>query len=292
MLKAVILPVVVLAAIGLTLGLIIGLVVRLFAVKPDPRQEETEGLLPGLNCGACGYAGCAAFAEALLEGEAEPVECPVSDQERVDQLCGLLGLTGSQREPRVAVVRCGGDRDRAAFRAAYNGVIDCRDAELAGGAGKGCRYGCLGLGSCARVCPFGAIEITSRGLAVVHPDICTGCGKCVPVCPRAIIEMVPRSAPLHVFCNSPEKGAVSRKVCDVSCIACRKCVKAAESEGQGEMIMDGALARVNYENPPSAAICEVCPTGCLQPAGAVLSEQRTDSDEPAGKEAEEMVAHG
>ncbi len=266
--------VIVLLIMGLVLGLIIGVVVKFIAVAADPKQQEVEALLPGANCGACGHAGCSAFAEALLHGDAEPSECPVNDSDAVQRICGLLGMEYGQREPKIAVVKCGGDSTKAENAGLYNGVIDCKDADLVASGGKACRYGCLGLGSCARVCPFGAIEITDSGIAVVHPDICTGCGKCVPVCPRNIIELVPKSAPLHVLCNSPEKGNVKRKACSVSCIACRKCVKAAEEEGVGEMIIDGFLARVNYDNPPTAATADVCPTGCIHtaPVPASLKE--------------------
>lgn len=254
--------IIVLLAMGLVLGLVIAVAVRAFAVKTDPRIEQIEGLLPGANCGACGFAGCADFARALAEGEAKPEDCPVSDPETASSVAAVLGLEMGQRVAKVAVVRCCGGRS-STWSAAYNGVTDCRSANLVVGGGKGCLYGCLGLGTYARACPFGAIEMRD-GLAIVHPDICTGCGKCVGACPRSLIAMVPKDAPLHVFCNSPEKGAAKKKVCSVSCIGCRKCVKTAE---EATMTMEGMLARVNYENPPAdAAVCEVCPTGCLKPA--------------------------
>jgi electron transport complex protein RnfB len=266
----------VLVIVGLALGLVIGIVVKLFGQESDPRLEEVEGLLPGANCGACGFAGCGDFARALVGGDVDPGLCPSSNPDAVSQICGLLGVTAGERNPKVAVVRCGGDAAKAMRAALYNGVNDCKDAMLVAGGAKGCQYGCLGLGTCARACPFGAIEMTDQGLAVVHPDICTGCGKCVGACPRHIIELVPSDAPLHVLCNSPDKGAAKRKVCDVACIACRKCVKAA---GDGQMTMDGFLARVNYEDPPSAEICGVCPTHCLQPASP--AEVQVPETEPA-----------
>jgi len=267
--------VIVLVATGLVLGLIIGAVVKFFGQESDPRLEQVEGLLPGANCGACGFAGCGDFARALLGGETDPATCPSSSAENVAKICALLGITAGERHEKVAVVCCAGDNDRAARAAQYNGVNDCKDAMLVAGGAKGCQYGCLGLGTCARACPFGAIEITDAGLAVVHPDLCTGCGKCVSACPRNIIKLVPASVPVHVLCSSPEKGAAKRKACEVACIGCRKCVKAAE---EGQMIMDGFLARVNVEDPPPVEICSVCPTHCLQPA---LNRQVDAAPKPA-----------
>lgn len=273
-----------LLVIGVLSGVIIGTVVRFFGAEPDPRTEQVEGLLPGANCGGCGFAGCSAFADALVKGKAtDPALCPSNTAAAIARICGLLGLTASERLPRIALVLCGGDRDRAVEAALYNGVADCVDAILVAGGAKGCRHGCLGLGSCARGCPFGAIEITSRGIALVHPELCTGCGKCVRTCPRKLIRLVPRTAPVHVLCNSPEKGAAKRAFCKAACIGCRKCVKAA---GEEHMSMKGPLAVVNYDSPPPPTVAAECPTGCLVaavPAGADGAGAQT-----AGQE----VAHG
>ncbi len=268
--------------LGLSLGIIIGLAAKFFGVSVDPKLEAIEELLPGANCGACGFAGCADFAKAIYEGNATPNLCPVSSAEEIQKIGALIGVEVSEREAKVAVVRCGGDNDLAQWGAAYNGIADCRSANLVLNGPKACKYGCLGLGTCSRVCPFDAIEITAAGLAVVHPDVCTGCGKCVGVCPRGIIELVPKSTPIVNLCNNPEKGAASRKVCSVSCIACRKCVNSA---GDGQMVMDGNLARVNYDDPPGPELAEVCPTKCLQPSLLVKNTM------PALQPKEEVV-HG
>lgn len=262
-----------LLVLGLALGLIIGLVVKAFGVEPDERVEAIEGLLPGANCGACGFAGCAEFARQLVAGHAEPSLCPSSSAEAVASIATLLGVAAGERTARVAVVRCGGDDTVAVQAALYNGVADCKDAVQVAGGAKGCLYGCLGLGSCARACPFGAMEI-ANGLAIVHPDLCTGCGKCVATCPRKLIELVPASAPIHVYCNSPDKGGAKRKLCQAACIGCQKCVKASEN---GTMSMSGFLARVNYENPPPAALAEVCPTKCLHGAVGTVAVAPTAS---------------
>jgi electron transport complex protein RnfB len=249
--------------------LVIGLVVKAFGVEPDERVEEIEGLLPGANCGACGFAGCAELARQLVAENAEPTACPGADPEAVVRIAEILGVVAGERTKMMAVVRCGGDDTVAVQAALYNGVADCKDAVQVAGGSKGCIHGCLGLGSCSRACPFDAIEMTN-GLAIVHPDLCTGCGKCVATCPRNLIELVPASAPIQVYCNSPDKGGAKRKVCKAACIGCRKCVKEAGDEAH--MVMDGFLARVNYDNPPPASLAAVCPTKCLHGAAGTEIE--------------------
>jgi electron transport complex protein RnfB len=249
--------------------LVIGLVVKAFGVEPDERVEEIEGLLPGANCGACGFAGCAEFARHLAAGEAEPTSCPGADPSAVTRIAEILGVAAGERTKQVAVVRCGGDDTLATQAALYNGVADCKDAVQVAGGTKGCIYGCLGLGSCSRACPFGAIEM-KNGLAIVHADLCTGCAKCVATCPRNIIELAPASAPIHVFCNSPVKGGAKRKVCKASCIGCQKCVK--EVGDAGGMTMAGFLARVDYSKPAPASVAAVCPTKCLHASAGVVAE--------------------
>lgn len=250
------------ALLCLALGVIIGVVAKIFAVKVDPNIEIVEGLLPGANCGGCGFAGCSDFAKAVVAGNAEPSGCPVCAASNVAKIADALGRSAGAKEKQVAIVLCGGGVEKAKPAVEYNGVTDCKSAALIAGGFKGCAYGCLGLASCARACPFGAIEMVD-GLAIVHPDLCVGCGKCVETCPRNLIKLVPASAEVHVYCSSPEKGPAKRKVCSVSCIGCRKCVKA---DGGERMEMDGFLAKVNYDNPPPRSVAEEakCPTGAFR----------------------------
>ena len=257
-----ILSIICIATLCLILGIVIGLIAKIFAVETDPRIEETEELLPGANCGGCGFAGCADFAKAVVAGDAKPEQCPVCSPENIADIAQLLGLDAGGSEKFVAIVFCGGNNSDAKKAVNYNGITDCKSASLVAGGNKGCAYGCLGFASCARACPFGAIEMKD-GLAIVHPDLCVGCGKCVETCPRNLIKLVPEKAEVHVFCSSPEKGPVKKKVCSVACIGCRKCVKAAE---EGQMKINGFLIEVNYDNPPGTDIIETakCPTGCLR----------------------------
>ena len=264
MFELVFLAVGLLICVGILLGLGIGITARVFEVKQDPRVELVIDALPGANCGGCGLAGCADLAKAIVAGKETTAKCPVCSTEGASKIAEILGLEGSHKAIKnVAVVLCGGDNKKAKQEAAYNGVNDCKSAVLVASGGKGCKYGCLGLGTCARACPFDAIEITNDGLAVVHPDLCVACGKCIDACPKNLIKIVPETAKVHVFCSSPEKGPAKMKVCKVSCIGCRKCVKNAEKD---QMLMKGFLAQVNYDMPPVPEIVEAtgCPTKCLR----------------------------
>lgn len=253
--------VILLTVTGLVSGLAIGIVVKFFGTTPNPLEEKLLELVPGANCGGCGFAGCEGYAKAMADGSAKPGACPLMNDAVVQEICALLGVESEPRKPMVAVVCCSGDDDHAQRMAFYNGVNDCQNAMLVAGGGKGCVYGCLGLGSCARACPYGAIEIRPNHIAVVHPELCVGCGKCVLACPRRLIKLTPKSAPVHVFCSSPERGALKRKFCSAACIGCRKCVKEA---GENQVSMNGSLAVINYNNPPDAAVAAACPTGALR----------------------------
>ncbi len=252
---------VLLAVIGVIMGVVIGLAGKFFAVPVDPRIEKVTEMLPGANCGGCGRAGCADFAKAVVAGEVAPSVCPVNSPEAIEQIAAFLGISAGAGEKKVAVILCGGNKTHARQAALYNGVSDCVSASLIGGGAKGCTYGCLGLATCVRACPFNAIELVN-GLAVVHNEICTGCGNCVDKCPRKLIKLVPKSTGIHVYCSSPEKAPTKKKVCEAACIGCRKCAKNA---AEGQIEMQGFLARVNYVNPPQADLVEKagCPTGCL-----------------------------
>ena len=277
-------------AVGLACGTALAMAARFLAVREDPRIAEIEALLPGVNCGGCGYAGCADYAKAVAAGAAAIDLCAPGGPDTLHALAAATGQEAAAGERMVAMVLCQGDETRARHKHLYNGLADCSAAALVAGGDMACSYGCLGYGSCAFVCPSGAIEI-SRNLAIVHPDLCIGCRKCVSACPRSIIHMVPASRGIHVLCSSKDKGPVAKKTCAVACIGCRLCVKF----GGEAFEMDGFLARRNYAIPVASeeAIAK-CPGKCIVrtdareavvPAAAGTAEAGTAAKPAGGGEA-------
>lgn len=259
--SAIVMATLAITATGLVCGLILAVAARIFHVHEDPRIAELAGLLPSYNCGGCGYGGCADYAHAVLTQGAPCNLCGPGGPATAHKVARFMGVEAAAGEKQVALVLCSGDKEQAPRRFLYNGVADCTAAHAVGGGDKGCRYGCLGYGSCARACPVGAIEITGGQLAVVHPELCIGCRACVRTCPRQLIKMVPESRSIHVLCSSKDKGPEVKKVCRVGCIACRVCTKLAED---GAIAMDGFLAVVDYTKPlTNEAVVEKCPGKCI-----------------------------
>ena len=253
----------VIALIGMVAAVTLALADRFLSVKEDPRIGMITAELPGANCGGCGFAGCGDYARALVAGTAPNGACPAGGDAVAREIAKILGVEAAATEKRVALVKCCGDRSEAIRVGDYNGICDCAVAAATAGGDKGCRYGCLGYGACAAVCPKSAISVTD-GLAKVEKRLCIGCGKCVSVCPRHIIELVPASATIHVLCNNPVRGPEVRKVCGVGCMGCHLCEKHSGGKEAGHFIFDGFLAKVNYENPPTdEQIAEKCPAKCM-----------------------------
>lgn len=247
--------------IGLLAAVSLGVAAKKFAVEVDPRELALLDVLPGANCGACGYPGCAAFAKGVVAGAAQPGLCLPGGAGTIDKIAAIMGVEAVTIAPQVAVVLCQGDGRLAQPKYRYLGLEDCNAAQRIADGPKECPGGCLGLGTCARVCPFGAIEMTPHGLAVISRELCTGCRKCIAACPRKVIAMTPLAATVHVLCNSRDKGAQVRKYCRVGCIACRICMKAAPEA----YLIEEDLARVVYEHAgPAAVAVAKCPTKCIR----------------------------
>ncbi len=250
-----------LGGIGLVAATALGFAAKKFAVEVDPRELAIQDVLPGANCGACGYPGCSGFAKGVAEGKVQPTACTPGGAEVIEAIASVLGIEPVLVEPQVAVVACQGDNIKAKVKYRYLGLDDCNAAQKIADGPKNCPAGCLGLGSCERACPFDAIEMTSENLAVINRDKCTGCEKCVAVCPRQVIHMMPRKVTTHVLCNSHDKGALIRAYCQVGCIGCHICNKTVP----GAYIIENFLARANPEQLEDAELAiEKCPTKCIR----------------------------
>ena len=194
------------AGLGLILGLALALADKYIAVPMDEKQEQILSLLSGANCGSCGFAGCGAMAKALAEGKASISQCPVASQDNRNKIAELLGVEAEALSPTAAFVGCQGGR-RCVDRADYTGLIDCRAAAAEGK--KGCPYGCVGLLSCQRVCPMGAISLNEHGVPEIDKSKCVSCGLCAKVCEQHAITVID-----HLPVIDNEK-----------CIGCGKCVE-------------------------------------------------------------------
>ncbi|MEN8686034.1 MAG: RnfABCDGE type electron transport complex subunit B [Desulfuromonadales bacterium] len=262
-----------LGCIGMIAAVALGFAAKKFAVEVDPRELAALEVLPGINCGACGFPGCAGYAKAVIAGSADLNQCPPGGAEVVARLARILGVEATAAARQIAVVVCQGDNQRAQLKYRYLGLEDCTAAQKIADGPKACPGGCLGLGSCQQACPFGAIEMTADGLAVISREKCTGCRKCLAVCPRDVIRMTPYESAVHVLCNSHDKGAVVRKYCQVGCIGCHICQKTVPQAYK----IENFLAAVVYEQDAEAfeAIAK-CPTKCIRdfnegyPAGSTF----------------------
>ncbi len=231
-------------------------------VYEDPKLTEIFEALPGLNCGACGHAGCHTLAEAIVaQGNLDNLLCPPGGAIVEEEIAKILGIEAGPLIKKRAIIKCGGTKSLAADKAEYHGVQTCTSAELVNGGHKACTYGCLGFGDCVTACPFNAIKIAENGLPAVDEAKCTACGLCVDACPRQIIDLVACSNRIVVACNSTDKAVLVRKNCKVGCIGCMICVKQAP-EGY---TVENTLAQVNYEKGDQAAEGGIakCPTKCI-----------------------------
>ena len=248
--------IVVLGGIGLASGLVLALAARLFAVPEDTVLSDLQEILPGANCGGCGFSGCPAFAAALRRGDAGVNGCPVGGAEVSAHLGAALGVPAGRNTRLTALVRCSGGL-RARNKYAYEGLTDCHAAmRIGGGSPKECPHGCIGLGTCVASCLWGAISLID-GVAVVDHERCTGCLLCAGACPKRIIVPVPYYADVNVACSSPERGSILRRLCDIGCLGCRMCEKVCQ---QGAIKVRDNLASIDFDLCNGCGDCaEKCP---------------------------------
>ncbi len=257
-----------LGGISVVAAVILFVAAKRFHVDEDPKIDQVEEILPGANCGGCGYAGCRNFAEASVQAEdLSELFCPVGGNPLTEKIATILGIEAAAQEPMIAVVRCHGSKKNAPIKVAYNGASSCRLSHQLFSGESGCPHGCMGLGDCVVACPFDAIQIDSEtGLPVVSEEKCTACGKCVIACPRRVIELRPKGKKgrrVYISCINEEKGGVAKKHCSVACIGCGKCMKACPF---GAIVVKNNLA---YIDPILCKNCRKCVAVC--PTQAILT---------------------
>lgn len=257
--KTIILTIIVALIIGFLLGLLLGIFKKIFAVKTDPKVAEVREALSGANCGGCGYAGCDAFAEAVVKGEAPVNGCVAGGVACADSLAKILGVNAQASEPKIAFLACNGTKECAKDRGEYQGIKTCAAAQLTMNGIKKCSFGCIGFGDCVEVCPFGALSMNANGLPQVDKEKCVGCGKCVKTCPKHLFQLIGKNtkgAIARCSCRSENKPQI-KKDCSVGCFKCGMCVRKCPVQA---IVLENGIPNVDWTKCTSCGECvKVCP---------------------------------
>lgn len=259
-----------LSLLGILAAVVLYFVAQKFKVEEDPRIDEVEKMLPGANCGGCGFAGCRGMADALVKNDdISALFCPVGGGDTMKGIAAYLGKAAPEKEPMVATVRCGGVCDKRPRTNTFDGAKSCAVASSLYVGETACAYGCLGYGDCVAACAFDAIHINPEtGIAEVDAEKCTACGACVKACPKKIIELRkkwPKGRAVYVGCVSKDKGAVVMKACKAGCIGCGKCEKVCAF---GAITIENNLAYIDSQKCKLCRKCvNECPTGAIKLVG-------------------------
>lgn len=260
----------ILTVLGLLLALFLYFVAERFKVEEDPRIDEVEEVLPGANCGGCGYAGCRAFAESAVKApNLDSHFCAVGGNDVMKQVAEILGFTVADKAKRIAVLRCNGNCEARPKVNEYDGYASCAVKSSLYAGDTACAFGCLGLGDCVAACQFGALSMDPvTGLPVVDQDKCTACGGCVRTCPKHLFELRnfgPRGMRMVVECRNEDKGPAAKKACANACIGCGICAKTCQ---HGAIVVENNVAYIDFTKCKLCRECEaVCPTGAIHGIG-------------------------
>jgi len=260
--NGVLIAVLILVAIGLVCALVLVIAAKFMSVPVDEKFPVIRGCLPGANCGACGYAGCDGYANALVDGSEDKINKCVAGGNAVAQaLAEATGKSFEEAASMVAYVHCKGDCNVTEKRSEYEGTKSCKAVRMLYGGDGACQYGCIGYGDCATVCPEQAINIIN-GVAHINENRCMGCGMCMNACPQRIISIIQKETLVKVQCSNKDRGAITKKKCTAGCIGCGMCQRKCE---QGAITVVNNLAVIDDEKCIGCGACkEVCPQKCIQ----------------------------
>ncbi len=241
--------------IGATCSIVLSLSSKIFYVYEDPRIAMVENNLAGANCGGCGFAGCSAAAEAVVNGSMPPSVCVISSKEGIEAVAGIMGLDAGEAESPLSYNMCeGGNRADDKFH--YMGVGSCKAMAALYGGKRVCGIGCIGKGDCVKACQFDALEIGTNGFPVVNDEKCVGCGACQTACPKDIIKVNTLSEQLMTF--NQEDAALAP--CAQTCPAEINIPRYINQIKEGKF--KEAVQTIRMRNPLPLACGRVCPHPC------------------------------
>ena len=216
------------AIFGILCGLALALAAKRFAVKVDPKIEAVRACLPGANCGACGFAGCESYAEAVVTlPDCSPNKCAPGKQDVADKVAAITGKAAGAASLLISALRCSRNEGEVDRKHSYVGFDTCQAASIAFGGPYQCNFACVGYGDCEAACPFHAIHMKDN-MPVIDPEACTGCGVCVSNCPKQVLQLIPKDSLCYVPCSSRDSGKAVTNVCKSGCIHCMACTRKAK----------------------------------------------------------------
>lgn len=274
-----IIPALVFAAIGLLAGVLLTVCSKVFEVKTDERIDKVNEVLPQVNCGSCGFSGCAAYAEAIVKNGVATNLCNPGGSEVAKKVAEVMGVAAMETVPKIAVVRCSGDCNaRSENKFEFDGVQSCKAAKRFYNGQSACAYGCLGYGDCIRVCTHDAISIVD-GVAKIDRSKCGGCGLCAKACPNQLIVVHDITNRVDVLCSSQDIGKNTRTACKNGCIGCKKCEKTCPF---GAITVENNLARIDYSKCKNCGKCVAgCPTHAIHRCDGVVMVAKPAAPKPA-----------
>lgn len=260
MFQTIVLPVLIIAGIGLVFGVILAVASKVMAVPVDERITKIREALPGANCGACGFAGCDDYAKAVCESGAPTGACIPGGEKTAKAVAAVMGVEASSSVPVAAFLGCQGTHAVTQDKYLYQGISTCKACNAITAGKSSCTYACLGFGDCMQACQFGAISLAG-GIAQFDREKCTGCGACEKVCPKHLISILPKENRVFVSCSNKDKGGMTRTICKAGCIGCKKCERTCEF---GAIAVENNLAKIDPEKCTGCGACvQACPVHAI-----------------------------